>query len=170
MISGKPKAITRLPNRKRIRTEFVRWLRKTNSDHPFAELKADPDTVRALANTYFFRPNPSVRRVITLATPHSGSPFANDLTRWAADKVITLPRKMLERQDELLVENKHYFRPNAPLDIKTSIDSLSPHSPLLEPLLAARPGPWVSYHNVVGREPNPGWSKYIVGEGDGVVS
>src|SRR4051812_29858539 len=142
---------------------------KTNSDHAFAELKADPDTVRALATTYFFRPNPSVRRVITLGTPHRGSPFANDLTRWAADKVITLPRKMLERQDELLVENKYYFRNNAPFEVKTSIDSLSIHSPMFPRLLAAAPGPWVSYHNIVGRDPNEGWKKYIVGDGDGVV-
>ncbi len=143
---------------------------QTNTDHAFADLKADPDTVRALATTYFFRPNPSVRRVITLATPHRGSPFSNDLTRWAADKVITLPRKMLEGHDQLLAENRHFFRHNAPLDIKTSIDSLSTHSPLLPTLLAAAPGPWVSYHNVVGRDPNPGWRKYIVGDGDGVVS
>jgi pimeloyl-ACP methyl ester carboxylesterase len=143
---------------------------KTNSDHAFAELKADPETVRALATTYFFRPNPSVRRVVTLGTPHRGSPFSNDLTRWAADKVIRLPRKMLESQIQLMVQNHQYFRSDAPLDIKTSIDSLSPHSPLLSPLLAASPGPWVSYHNVVGHDPNPGWRKYIVGDGDGVVS
>jgi pimeloyl-ACP methyl ester carboxylesterase len=143
---------------------------KTNSEHPFAELKADPETVRALATTYFFRPNPSVRRVITLGTPYRGSPFSNDLTRWAADKVIKFPRKMLEGQDQLLADNRHYFRHNAPLDIKTSIDSLSTHSPMFPPLLAAAPGPWVSYHNVVGHDPNPGWRKYIVGDGDGVVS
>jgi hypothetical protein len=27
----------------------------------------------------------------------------------------------------------------------------------------------VSYHNIVGRDPNEGWRKYIVGDGDGVV-
>ncbi len=142
---------------------------KTNTDHAFAELKTDPDTVRALATTYFFRPNPSIRRVVTLGTPHRGSPFSNDLTRWAGNKLIMLPRKMLDNQDQLIAANKNYFRNNAPLEIKTSIDSLSTHSPIFPPLLAAAPGPWVTYHNVVGRDPNPGWKKYIVGEGDGVV-
>jgi hypothetical protein len=28
----------------------------------------------------------------------------------------------------------------------------------------------MAYHNVVGRDPEPGWRKYLVGEGDGVVS
>lgn len=142
----------------------------TMSDHPFAELKADPDTERALATTFYFRPNPSIRRVITLGTPHRGSPFANDLTRWAGDKLIALPHKMMERQNELLTQNKNFFLPNAPIDVKTSIDSLSPDSPVLPTLLTARPGPWVSYHNVVGHDPNPGWHKYIVGDGDGVVA
>jgi pimeloyl-ACP methyl ester carboxylesterase len=144
---------------------------KTMSDQPFAALKADPDTTRALATTFYFRPNPSVRRVVTLGTPHRGSPFSNDITRWAGNKLISLPKKMMEGRDHLLAQNKHFFRANAPIDIKTSIDSLSPDSPVLPTLLAASPGPWVTYHNVVGREPKPGLgSKYIVGEGDGVVA
>jgi pimeloyl-ACP methyl ester carboxylesterase len=144
---------------------------RTMSDQPFAELKADPETTRALATTFYFRPNPSVRRVITLGTPHRGSPFSNDITRWAGNKLISLPKKMMEGRDQLLAQNKHFFRANAPIDIKTSIDSLSPESPVLPTLLAASPGPWVTYHNVVGREPKPGLgSKYIVGEGDGVVA
>jgi pimeloyl-ACP methyl ester carboxylesterase len=144
---------------------------KTMSDHPFAELKADPEITRALATTFYFRPNPSVRRVVTLGTPHRGSPYSNSLTRWAGNKLIALPRKMLDGRDQLLAQNAHFFRANAPIDIKTSIDSLSPDSPVLPTLLAATPGPWVTYHNVVGREPKPGFgSKYIVGEGDGVVA
>jgi hypothetical protein len=111
-----------------------------------------------------------VRRVVTLGTPHRGSPFSNDITRWAGNKLISLPHKMLEGRDQLLAQNKHFFRANAPIDIKTSIESLSPDSPLLPTLLAARPGPWVTYHNVVGHDPNPGWHKYLVGDGDGVVA
>src|SRR5690606_1531656 len=140
----------------------------TMSEHDFAELQADEETVRALASTYFFRPNPSIRRVVTLGTPHRGSEFSNDLTRWLGHKLITLPHKMLERQDELLARNDDYFREDAPLEIRTSIDSLSPDSPVLPVLLAATPGPWIAYHNVVGHEPEPGWKKLFVAEGDGV--
>jgi triacylglycerol esterase/lipase EstA (alpha/beta hydrolase family) len=142
----------------------------TMSDHTFAELKADPETVQALATTFYFRPNPSVRRVVTLGTPHRGSPFANNITRWAGNKLISLPKKMTEKRSELLAQNAHFFRANAPIDITTSIDSLSPDSPVLSTLLTATPGPWVTYHNVVGREAHPGLSKYIVGDGDGVVA
>ena len=37
-------------------------------------------------------------------------------------------------------------------------------------LLTAQPGPWISYYNVVGREPELGWRRWFVDEGDGVVS
>ena len=35
-----------------------------------------------LARVVYFHPNPSVKRVITIGTPHRGSDFANDYTRW----------------------------------------------------------------------------------------
>ncbi len=151
-----------------VESEEAFW--HTMSDHPFSELHADPEAVRSLASTFYFRPNPSVRRVVTLGTPHRGSPFANGITRWLGGKLITLPTKMLEGRDQLVAQNRGFFRPNAPLDIKTSIDSLAPDSPVLPVLLTAAPGPWVSYHNVVGHDPDPGWERHLVPEGDGVVS
>jgi hypothetical protein len=141
----------------------------TMSDHEFAELSADEEAVRSLAGTYFFSPSPSVRRVVTLGTPHRGSPFSNGITQWLSHKVISLPSKMMRGRDELVAQNKEFFRRDAPLGITTSIDSLSPASPILPALLTATPGPWVTYHNIVGLDPHPGLKKYIVGEGDGVV-
>jgi pimeloyl-ACP methyl ester carboxylesterase len=143
----------------------------TMSDHEFAELNADEDAVRALAGTFYFSPNPSVRRVVTLGTPHRGSEFSNGVTQWLGHKLIKVPSKMLKGRNELIAQNRNFFRPGAPLDITTSIDSLSPDSPVLPVLLSAQPGPWVSYHNVVGREPEPNWwQKRLIGDGDGVVS
>jgi hypothetical protein len=143
---------------------------QTMSDHPFGELNANPEVVQSLAGLFYFRPNPSVRRVVTLGTPHRGSQFANGVTRWLGAKLITLPAKMLDGRDQLLAKNSGFFRDSAPLEVKTSIDSLSPDSPVLSVLLSAAPGPWVRYHNVVGRDPTPGLEKHLVGDGDGVVS
>ncbi|MEX0613484.1 MAG: alpha/beta fold hydrolase, partial [Pirellulales bacterium] len=151
-----------------VESEGAFW--RTMSERPFAELNADPDEVRSLASMFYFRPNPSVRRVVTLGTPHRGSEFSNEATRWLGNKLIKLPNKMLKGRNELLARNRNYFRSDAPLDVKTSIDSLSPDSPMLPVLLTALPGPWVGYHNVVGHDPDAGWRKYLVGDGDGVVS
>ncbi|MGD9636583.1 MAG: esterase/lipase family protein, partial [Pirellulales bacterium] len=94
---------------------------QTTSDHPFAELKADDDVKRTLANAYFFDPSPSVRRVVTIGTPHRGSQFANSTTRWLGHKLITLPAHMLQGRQELLKLNHGFFRANSPIEISTSI-------------------------------------------------
>jgi pimeloyl-ACP methyl ester carboxylesterase len=143
---------------------------QTTSEHPFADLKADDDARRALANAYFFDPSPSVRNVVTIGTPHRGSQFANSTTRWLGHKLITLPKQMLAGRQQLLAMNRDFFRRDSPIEITTSIDSLSPDSPILPVLLTASPGPWIEYHNVVGQVPDLGWRRWFTEEGDGVVS
>ena len=44
-----------------------------------------------LQETFFFQPNPSIRRVVTIGTPHRGSTFSNQTTQWLLDKLIRLP-------------------------------------------------------------------------------
>jgi triacylglycerol esterase/lipase EstA (alpha/beta hydrolase family) len=75
------------------------------SDRPFAELNADPETRARLASTVFFEPNPSIRRVITIGTPHRGSSFANDYTRWLGRKLITLPTSLIQVKTRVVRDN-----------------------------------------------------------------
>lgn len=142
----------------------------TMSEQPFAELVADNQIRDNLESTFFFKPNPAVRRVVTIGTPHRGSPFANGVTRWLSGKIISIPSRIMHRQQQLVAKNPNYFRKDAPLDIRNSIDSLDPKSPLLTALLDAEPAPWISYHNIVGKSPDPGLKDRFVGEGDGVVA
>ena len=147
---------------------------RTLSDKPFAELQADPEMRDQLAETFFFDPNPSIRRVITIGTPHRGSDFSNDFTKWLGRKLIHVPTTLMNGRHELASRNPEYFRSTAPINITNSIDSLSPKSTFLPVLLEAPAGPWVKYHNVVGQAPNEGVtnkvSMWLSGEGDGVVS
>lgn len=142
----------------------------TLSDQDFKALKADAQLRDDLSNTFFFQPNPAVRRVVTIATPHSGSNFSNRFTRWAGNSLIRMPMKLVQGRQAILADNKDYFRPDAPLDIRTSLDSLSPSSVLLTSLREAEPGPWVTYHNIVGKQAPSGLGRWIGSEGDGVVS
>ena len=143
----------------------------TLSERPFSEVDAD-DTVRSgLERTFFFDPNPSISRVITIATPHRGSDFANDATRWLGRKIIKIPSMILQGKHQLIARNPGFFRSDAPFNVTTSIDSLVPDSPLLPVLLTAQTGPWVRYHNVVGDAPKSGISGWFShDQGDGVVS
>ncbi|MEM8866510.1 MAG: alpha/beta fold hydrolase [Planctomycetota bacterium] len=143
---------------------------RINSDRPFEELQADPEVYQKLANAYFFRPNESVRRVVTIGTPHRGSKFANVFTRWLGRTLIDSPMRLARGREQLYARNRGYFHPNSALEIRTSIDSLAPESPLLPAVLNARPGPWVTYHNIVGRKPDSLVGELLGEEGDGVVS
>lgn len=143
----------------------------TLSDRPFSEIDADEDVRAGLAKTFFFDPNPSIKRVVTIGTPHRGSEFANDTTRWLGRKLIHIPSMIVKGKHQLIARNPGYFRPGAPLDITTSIDSLAPESPLLPVLLTAQTGSWVRYHNVVGDVPKEGITRWFSDDrGDGVVS
>lgn len=140
------------------------------TDRRFDELDADPEVRAYLRNLFFFSPNPSVQRVVTIGTPHRGSRYANGFTQWVGAKLIAFPLQTLARQQELFRRNPDFFRPQVAARVMTSIDSLSPESPILPALLAAQPGPWVRYHNVVGDVPRSGFSSWFAARGDGVVS
>lgn len=142
------------------------------SDEPFERLKADADTQAKLRDVLYFRPNPSVQRVITIGTPHRGSHFSNDTTQWLMSKLITLPDrfKLVAAEERLLWENRGVFRDTRLLKIGTSIDSLSPSSPMFPALIAARRAPWVHYHNVIGLVPKQGLFGRLAAGTDGVVA
>lgn len=143
----------------------------TLSERPFTEVDADDEVRTGLARTFFFDPNPSIRRVVTIGTPHRGSDFANDTTQWIGRKLIKIPSMIMQGRHQLVARNPGFFRPDAPLNVTTSIDSLVPESPLLPVLLTAQTGSWVRYHNVVGDLPKRGITSWLSrGRGDGVVS
>lgn len=142
----------------------------TMSDRPFENLNAGTELKRELEQAFFFQPNPSVRRVVTIGTPHRGSKLANDITQWVGNTFIRLPMKLVTGRQTLLAKNEGYFHPDAPLNIRTSLDSLNPQSVLLTTLRHAEPGPWVRFHNIAGRQTPSGITSWFSKEGDGVVS
>jgi pimeloyl-ACP methyl ester carboxylesterase len=140
------------------------------SDHPFEELQGDEAARERLARTVFFQPNPSVRRVITIGTPHRGSEFANDYTRWLGRKLITLPEVMVRLSQKLVRENPGVFKNTDLLTINTSIDSLASDSPVLPVMLESPHAPWTRYHNIVGLVSDEGFVGRRAADGDGIVS
>ncbi|MFO0896659.1 MAG: alpha/beta fold hydrolase [Pirellulales bacterium] len=134
------------------------------------DLKAKEELKDGLARTFYFHPNSSIKRVITIATPNRGSDFSNSATRWLGQRLITLPKMFDVAEQQLLHDNPDYFlKPNL-FDVPTSIDSLAPDSPILETMLAADRASWVTYHNIVGVVPNEGIFGRVAKGTDGVVS
>lgn len=139
------------------------------SDQPFDRLDVEPEVKAHLQQVFFFHPNPAVRRVITIGTPHRGSDFANNITRWLSHKLVSLPRAMSLTREKFVRENTEVIRDPALLEVKTSIDSLAPDSPILPVMLASPKPQWVKYHNVVGVLPDEGFFGKFADGGDGVV-
>jgi pimeloyl-ACP methyl ester carboxylesterase len=131
------------------------------SARPFESLKMEPATRQELQQVFFFQPQPSIRRVIFIATPHHGSSLSRMGFARLAEKVIRLPREILQVKRDLAREN-----PNDPTFAKckvpTSVDLLEPGSPALE-LLAAQPRPdGVHYHSIIGiLPPDESWINVI---------
>jgi len=140
------------------------------SDMPFDALNASPEVRDRLAHTLFFQPSLGVRCLIMIATPHRGCNFANDTVRFVARELIHLPQVTLAGREQLLKDNPGMFRDRMLLNVKTSLDSLAPDSPILPVLLHAPRPAWVTYHSIVGVLPNEGLVGKVAGGSDGVVS
>ncbi len=142
---------------------------KLASTEPFEKIKGDPQTREKLRRAFFFRPNPSIRRVGTIGTPHRGSYVSNQTTQWLLGKLITLPQRLVQSQEKLFRDNRGAFQQRTILKVHNSIDSLAPDSPIFPTMLAAGRAPWVTYHNIVGLIPYKGWFSSLVAGSDGVV-
>lgn len=140
------------------------------SDQPFQAVKAEPEVRQELADALFFRPSPSIRRVITIGTPHHGTSYSNLTVQWVMGRLIDLPDMLVRSQETLFRDNKDVIRDYSLLKIRTSIDSLARDCPFFPVMLTAYRAPWVKYHNIVGLLPKQGlWGPLVAGS-DGVVS
>lgn len=139
------------------------------SDEPFDSVQGNNETLAKLRQAAFFKPNPGIRRVVTIGTPHRGSEYANDTTRWLGRKLIKLPSIMVSMGQQLVKQNPGVFRNTDLLVNSTSIDSLSPDSPVFPAFLRAPRNPSVTYHNIVGMVPTRSWFTAKEPTGDGVV-
>ncbi|QDV21744.1 esterase/lipase family protein [Aureliella helgolandensis] len=140
------------------------------SEEPFEKINGNPEALAKLHKAAYFKASHDIKRVVTIGTPHRGSDYANDTTRWLGRKLIRLPTMMVATTQDLVNQNPGVFL-NADLLINsTSIDSLSPESPVFPVMLRAPRPDWVTYHNIIGLNPTRSWlGTEKEATGDGVV-
>jgi hypothetical protein len=139
------------------------------SDKPPAELAVSPQVRRSLEQMFYFRANPSVRRVVTIATPHLGSRVSNGVTQWLGRRIIDLPDVVVEGMRQLAEGNSPQPQRSL-LEITTSIDSLAPESPILPVLRRTPAAPGVKFHNIVALLPDTGLAGKVAGGSDGILT
>lgn len=142
---------------------------KILSDKPFEEVQGTPEDIQLIRKAAFFKPSREVRRVITIGTPHRGSEYSNDVTRWVSRKIIRLPNMMVATGQKLISHNPGVFQNSDLLTTNTSIDSLSPDSPVFPAMLRAPRASWITYHNIIGMTPTGNFLSKKETTGDGIV-
>ena len=119
------------------------------SHTPFSQVNAPPEVKQEIQRVFFFQQNESIARVVTIASPHRGSEYANNFTRWLGRHLISIPKLTVNTTKQLLELNPGALRLDESDIVTTSLDSLSPESPILQAMMQTPPSPRVKYHNVV---------------------
>ena len=120
-----------------------------NSDRPFSEITGPPPVLDELKRYMFFEPQPFVRRVVFLATPHRGSDLSRGVVGRFSSGLISEPDHISSLLTRLVRDNPNAFPPRfrrAP----TSIDTLDPNSDYLTALSGMTPGRDVAFHSIIG--------------------
>jgi pimeloyl-ACP methyl ester carboxylesterase len=135
------------------------------SNRPPEELRVSPETSALLRRVFFVTPEPDVRRVIFIATPHHGSFLAEGLIGQLAARLITPGARILLALREL-TDDTAYLSFNPGSLRAASIWSMSRSNPLLQALAAIPVAPQIAAHSIIAVRGN---GPIETGD-DGVVS
>lgn len=98
----------------------------------------------------FFNALPFVTRAVFISTPHRGSYKAGNFARVLARKFMNLPKDVLDTGSELMgLAEKHNVPKELLNGMPTSIDSMSPTSPMLLTLAEIPPAEGVTAHSII---------------------
>ncbi len=139
------------------------------SNRSLQELNETPEVKNKLEKWFYFTPDPSVSRVITIATPFHGSDYSNSFTQWLSNKVIRLPKTLTNVVGDIARNNDSSLASHSLLKIETSVESLSPKNPLFPVLLSSATPSDVRFNNIIGLQRKTGLAKYLEKDGDGIV-
>jgi hypothetical protein len=150
--------------------------RKLATSVPVDDLHVRPETKEELRQVLYFEPQPFVRRVVFLGTPHGGSRLSPSLPGRLAAYLVRMPRGLTEAAADLSTDNQDLAPALRDGRLPSSVDLLAPGSGALQ-VLASRTRPaGVHYHSIIGVAP-PGedrLERWLAGsldeKGDGVVS
>jgi pimeloyl-ACP methyl ester carboxylesterase len=131
---------------------------------PIDELRTSDANRELLRKIFYFEPQPCVRRVVTIGTPHRGSSYGKAFIGRLGSWLVRIPRMVMEVQQQLIRDNPDAFLPGFKGTFPTSVDLLAQDSPILKVMYDDQLASSVQFHNVFGIA-----SVMKEGLGDGVV-
>ncbi len=144
---------------------------------PFDQLVAAPETLGMLHESFFFEPQPYVKRVVFIATPHRGSTLARNVVGRIGNALVTPLPIIMQTRSQLLADNPDAFRPTFIKHLPTSVEDLATGSPILDVMQTLPFSPEVRLHSIIGRgklfpvlQPGDGYVPVTSAHLDGVES
>jgi len=119
------------------------------SSVPLDDLKMTPETRDLLRRAFFFKPVPTVKRVVFLATPHQGSFRVGSFVMGAVRRLVTLPVTLLKDFGDLIKENPELARQLRGRQLPTAVDNMYPGHPFVRTLSESPIAPGVVTHSIV---------------------
>jgi pimeloyl-ACP methyl ester carboxylesterase len=109
-----------------------------------------PESSRSLLRqVFYFEPNPYVRRVIYVATPHGGSGVAYRPLGWLANSLVERPEDARRIIEQIERDNPDAVRPFFARQ-PNSIELLGTRDPVLDVLKQLPRDPRITQHSIVG--------------------
>ncbi|HEY3064947.1 MAG TPA: hypothetical protein VGL09_04100 [Methylomirabilota bacterium] len=136
------------------------------SSVPLGDLKMSAETRELLQRAMFFKPVPSVQRVVFMATPHQGSFRVTSLVIGTVRRLVTLPPRLVKDLGDLREHNPDLAMFLARRQLPTAVDNMRPGHPFIHALSESPLAPGVHAHSIIAVKGagNP------LGLNDGVVA
>lgn len=134
------------------------------ANRPIDQIIVSNKTRSDLASSLFFQPQPAIKRVIFIATPHRGAGAAQRLVGRVASALVEEPKDRELEHEVLIDNNPGVFSKEFQKRIPTSIDMLEPSSCILQAIEKLPIEPSVVFHSIIADN-----GKIIGQPTDGVV-
>jgi pimeloyl-ACP methyl ester carboxylesterase len=126
------------------------------SDRPANELAGDPEDLKLFRQALFYKPQPEVRRVIFIATPHRGSQVDRGPVGRLGSRLIRLPDPLRASYNRLIARNNpDFFNERFRKGLPTSVDELEWQSPILMRLDELGLAPTIKAHSIIAVQHAP---------------
>jgi pimeloyl-ACP methyl ester carboxylesterase len=134
------------------------------SETPPDQLDLDPDVRETLKLGTFFTPEPFVKRVIFVCTPHRGSYLASFSLAGVVSDFVSAPSNLTQVFTELVTRNSDKIMLRNMARLPTSIDNMTPGNPFIQTLVEIPVAPGVHAHSIIAVKggPNPNGSDGVV--------
>jgi pimeloyl-ACP methyl ester carboxylesterase len=132
---------------------------------PLDDFAFDAKTRELLRSSMFFTPEPFVKRVIFVCTPHRGSYLASFSLAGLLSSLVSLPSSTTRILGELALADNERLLMRRIDRLPTSIDNMTPGDPFIRTLAEIPVAPGIHAHSIIAvKGPGP-----PEGQSDGVV-